>query len=330
MKTKDHPELEKSEIISGLPRACSDESAAVEFFEEQRWGKAPLCPHCSSERVYKMGGKGGIRSKRFLWRCRECNEQYTVRIGTVLEDSRIPLRHWAFAFWRASTSKKGVSALEIQRQCQITYKSALFLMHRIRFALTDDLSKLPKISGTCEIDETYCGGKPRPGVSKKEDRTQGFRKGTNKTAVIAMVERGGEVRTKVLPVVTPTTLRRFLAENIDKATSTINTDQANVYIPFGRGCFRHDQVNHTHKEYARHNPDGTVSHVNTAESFFSLLKRGLHGIFHAVSREHLHRYCGEFQFRWNNRTLSDGARVALAIKSASGKRLTYKDYVWRG
>src|SRR5262245_23513332 len=129
---KTRPELEHSEAIDELPKACADESAAVAYLEDKRWGNTPCCPHCGSVDVYKMLGRDGNRNKRYLWRCRDCAEQYTVRIGTVYEETRIPLRHWCYAFWRASTSKKGVAALEIMRQTGLSYKSALFLMHRIR------------------------------------------------------------------------------------------------------------------------------------------------------------------------------------------------------
>jgi len=128
--------LSKSSIIAEIPLACSDELAAVEFFEKQRWGANPCCVHCGSVNVYKMvDAKTGERNRRYLWRCRDCKQQSTVRLGTVYEESRLPMRHWAYAFWRACTSKKGVSALEIKRHCQISYKSALFLMNRIRFAM---------------------------------------------------------------------------------------------------------------------------------------------------------------------------------------------------
>src|ERR1017187_432970 len=163
MKNKTAPQLVTSDIIREVPLACSSELAAVEFMERQRWGGTPCCAHCQSKNVYQMkDAKTGERNARFLWRCHDCKEQYTVRIGTVYEESRIPLRHWCYAFWRASTSKKGVSALEIKRHCQISYKSALFLMHRIRFALTSDCG--PKLKGLVEADETYVGGKPRPGA----------------------------------------------------------------------------------------------------------------------------------------------------------------------
>jgi transposase-like protein len=131
MNDKKHPELGKSDVIIRLPKVCGDETAAVEFFERQRCGKSPVCPHCQSAKVYKMAGRTGAQNKRHLWRCRACGEQYTVRTGAIYEDSKLPLRHWAYGFWRVCASKKGVGARGIERNCQITHKSALFLIHRI-------------------------------------------------------------------------------------------------------------------------------------------------------------------------------------------------------
>jgi transposase-like protein len=330
-KLNDRAKLEKSEIIKGMPAICGNELLAVEFFEAQRWGDSPRCPHCQSKDVYKMLDRDGTRNKRYLWRCRTCAEQYTVRIGTVYEETRLPFRHWAYAFWRASTSKKGVSALEIKRQCQISYRAALFLMHRIRFAMADDSPNSPKLFGELEVDETYCGGKPRHEKGVNPIRGGGFRKDSNKVPVVAMVRRGGEIRTEIIPQVTYKNLHRFVHKNITKG-SVVNTDQHSLYpsvlktiVNFGDG--KHQTVNHRSKEYARHNLDGSVAHVNTCESFFSLLKRGLMGTFHCVSKEHLHRYCDEFAFRWNTRQLNDGERLVAAIKNGEGKRLVYSDAV---
>jgi transposase-like protein len=317
MKNETHPELEKSEVIEALPLACADETAAVEFFEEQRWSGKPVCPHCQSGNVYKMLDRDGTRNKRYLWRCRGCAEQFTVRINSVYEESRIPLRHWAYAFWRASTSKKGVSAREIQRHCQISYKSALFLLHRVRFALTPNNPRPPKLDGEIEIDETYCGGKPRRGTGKHKAG-----RGTKKTPVVAMVQRNGEVRTKVVANVNYKNLHRFINKNVHPV-AIVNTDYFSVYHNIFCLKQKHLRVNHSAGEYAKSTPEGYSAHVNTAESFFSLIKRGLMGIYHSVSKEHLHRYCGEFEFRWNTRSLNDGERVAKAIQSASGKRLIY-------
>src|ERR1700722_1514318 len=165
MRERKTHHLSDSPIIEQIPVACSDEAAAFDFLERQRWGDSPKCVHCQSANVYKMvDRKTGGRNKRFLWKCNDCQKQYTARIGTVYEESRIPLRHWLYAFWRMATSKKGVAALELKRHCQISYTSALFLANRIRFAMAPDIDTAPKLTGTVEIDEVYCGGKPRPGT----------------------------------------------------------------------------------------------------------------------------------------------------------------------
>lgn len=185
MRNDDHHNLSKSKIIENLPLACCDELAAVEFFEAKRWCSTPICVHCESTSVYKMtDAKTGKRNRRFLWRCHDCKRQYTVRMGTVYEETRLELRHWCYAFWRAASSKKGVAALEIKRHCQISYKSSLFLMNRIRFAITPDAKAL-KLTGIVECDETYIGGKPRPGDGKAHKRGRG----TSKTPVFATVDR---------------------------------------------------------------------------------------------------------------------------------------------
>ena len=293
---KEKGNLSKSEIVEEIPLACADELAAVEFFEKQRWGDTPCCVHCGSVNVYKMvDARNGQRNSRYLWRCRDCKEQYTVRIGTVYEESRIPLRHWAYAFWRACTSKKGVSALEIKRQCQISYKSALFLMTRIRFAMAPDFALAPKLRGTVEVDETYVGGKPRfKGISKTG-------RGTSKTPVFAAVQRQGQIRRRVIADVTSKTLREAMREVIDPRSRIITDDLRSYRGTEHRFYGGHEVVKHGAGEYVR----GDV-HTNTAESSFALMKRGIMGIYHNVSREHLNRYISQFDFLWNHRKLNDG------------------------
>ena len=313
MRKRNAHNLSKSDIIEEIPMACSDEMAAVEFFEMQRWGDTPCCVKCGSVAVYQMkDAKAGERSQRFLWRCRDCKEQYTVRIGTVYEESRLPMRHWAYAFWRACTSKKGVSALEIQRHCQISYKSALFLMNRIRFAMAPDLDTAAPLTGIVEVDETYVGGKPRiPGISKRG-------RGTKKTPVFAAVERGGQIRRHVVADVTGKTLKAAIRKVVDPRARIIS-DENTAYKGIGKEFDGgHESVCHSAKEYAR----GDV-HTNTAESSFALVKRGIIGTYHNVSKEYLHRYLWQFDFVWNSRKLNDGERTVLAIKAAEGKRLTY-------
>jgi transposase-like protein len=232
----------------------------------------------------------------------------------VFEDSRIPLRHWCYAFWAACASKKGVSALQIKRQTGLSYKSALFLMHRIRFAMADEPGSTPKLQGIVEADETYVGGKPRYKGRNPTGR------GTRKTPVMALVERGGNVRALRLPRVNAKNLKRAIREHVHP-DSKIMTDELPAYRGAGKS-FRggHRRIKHSAGEYAI----GGFIHINTAESFFALLKRGLYGTFHSVSKRHLHRYIAEFEFRYNARKLDDGARTALAIQKAGGKRLLYR------
>jgi transposase-like protein len=303
----------KSDVIKRIPAACRDEAVAVAFMEEERWGDYPTCAHCHSERVYQMRDlKTGLRSKRYLWRCRDCKRQYTVRIGTVYEDSRIPLKYWVHAFWRAAASKKGVSALQVSRETGLSYKSALFLMHRIRWAMTGSMGTEP-LSGIVEVDETYVGGK-QPGAYKKKLKS-------NKIPVVAMLERGGRVRALPVKRVTGAALRQAIGEHVD-FKSKLMTDELNIYRRIGRPfAGGHGRVNHKRGIYVR---SGGVT-TNSVEGFFALLKRGIMGTFHSVSPKHLHRYVTEFEFRYNHRNVDDGARTRAAIRSADGKRLMYRE-----
>src|SRR5207245_6063969 len=234
-------------------------------------------------------------------------------IWAVYEESRLPMRYWAYAFWRAATSKKGVAALEIMRHCQITYKSALFLMNRIRFAMALNIETGRKLTGTVECDETYVGGKPRNKGESKRGR------GTRKTPVFAAVERQGEIRRHVVTDVTGETLQDAIREVVD-AQARLITDDFPAYKGIGAEYEGgHKTVCHSTNEYVR----GDV-HTNTVESSFALVKRGIVGIYHNVSREYLHRYLWQFDFVWNNRELNDGERTVAAIQSAEGKRLMYR------
>lgn len=323
------PATDKDDVIAEMPAACSDERTAVEFFERKRWGDSPACPRCGDLDVIQLkDASTGARHHRYLWRCKGCKQQYTVRIGTIFEDSRIPLRHWAYAFWAACASKKGVSALQIKRTTGLTYKSALFLMHRIRYAMTPT-TDAPKLDGIVEIDETYVGGKPRNSrAPQRIPGTKSFRRmrgpapdfRDRKTPVVAMLERGGSVRAMVVPTVTSANLARAIIENV-APTARVMTDERPAYrkiVPAHTG--KHETVNHGRGEYAR----GDVT-TNGVEGFFSRLKRQMYGTHHAVSRLHLHRYVAECAFKHNTRYLTDGERVLMAIAGVEGRRLRYRD-----
>lgn len=309
--------MNTKEAITVLREAISDEAKAIAFFESRRWGDSPACPRCGSVAVHQVIGTDGQRERHFRWKCKDCKRQYSVRTGTVFEETRMPMRTWAHIYWRACASKKGVSALQISRECAIGYRHALFALNRIRFAM-DDGAAAPKLTGIVEADETYVGGKPR--LKHRQAPGEAPRIVRDKPAVLAAVQRGGAVRVRAVAKVTASTLELFLRETADHGIRLM-TDDAPLYERFGK-LFKggHERVRHTAREYVR----GDVT-TNTVEGFFSILKRKVYGTHHAISREHLHRYIAEAAFLYNTRKLTDADRVACAVKSSEGKRLRYSD-----
>jgi len=233
--------------------------------------------------VYQMTAKDGQRNKDYRWRCRGCEKMFTVRTGTIFEESRLPLRVWVYAFWKACSSKKGISALQLAREMEITHKSALFVLRRIRHGLgaqADDA----KMTGTVEVDETFVGGRRR---GTKRGRPQA---GSHKAAVLGMVARDGDVRFRMMERLTADRIGEVLIENADLSCRLI-TDELYSYRRPGR-AFKggHEFVTHSLGEYVR---KGTDVHSNTVESVFSLIKRGVMGTFHSVSKKHLPNYLNE-------------------------------------
>lgn len=320
MATK-RPELARSAVIDELPLACANETAAVEFLEAKRWGNSPCCPHCGSVSVYRMmDAKTGERNRRFLWRCRDCHKQYSVRANSVLAESLIPLSKWCRAMWMTSTAKNGVSALELSRTLQVNYRTALFVLHRLRHAMTDDHTNPPKLSGIVEADETYVGGKPRyRGTTENPINKRG--RGTKKQPVAAVLERGGKVRTRVIPAVNAHNLRAMLRDHVDRS-ARVMTDGESGYRGAAEEFASHETVDHGAREYAR----GDVT-TNSIEGFFARVKRGINGVYHNVSKEHLHRYMDHFAYLHNTRELNDGERTLELIRRTGGKRLMYRDPV---
>jgi transposase-like protein len=311
-----------SPILNALRIAANSEKEAVEFMERQRWADAPACPRCGSAAVYQMRGANGERNTDYRWRCRDCAKanakaMFTVRTGTIFEETRLPMRVWVYAFWRACASKKGISALQLSREMEITHKSALFVLRRIRHGMGDQPDT--KLTGTVEVDETYVGGKPRFSLQGK-----GRAKSRDKAPVIALVQRGGDVRFRMMDRVTAAGLSSAIAQNVT-LSSRIITDESPAYKGVGR-YFEggHETVAHGKKEYVR---EGSDVHSNTVEGVFSLLKRGVMGTFHSVSKKHLPNYLNEFEFRHNTRKMDDGQRIAKAIRFTDGKRLQYRESV---
>jgi transposase-like protein len=317
----------KTALEASIPLACADETAAVEFLEAQRWGDTPNCPRCGDTDVAQMNAKDGSRNARFLWRCHGCKQQYTVRLGTIMEDSPIPFRHWCLAFYRAAASKKGVSALQIQRETGLSYKSALFLMHRIRWAMAPANEQESKLTGTVEFDETYIGGKPRyPARRDSSVRYKGKAKDFDqrKTAVLGGVERDGRVKARVVRNLKAAQIGAHVLDMVD-TSAKLNTDESVVYKVVGQEFASHRRVKHHLGQYSRYTLDGEQVTTNRIEGFWAGLKRQINGTHHSVSRKHLHRYVSESEFKYNNRKLTDGERTVKLIQACDHRRLTYSE-----
>jgi len=321
--------------LSLLDARFTDRLAAAEYLESIRWPDGPVCPHCgeSERKAYQLKSK-----TRRLWKCAACRKQFTVTVGTVFESSHIPLNKWLLCFYPLCSSKKGMSAHQLHRMLGVSYKSAWFMCHRVRYAMEQPPFQR-RLTGIIEADETYIGGKKRFPERRKQLSTKVYYerqreakkarderklktgRGTDKVPVLVLIERGGEARTFHVANVTGKELKGAIGRHVDRS-ARIMTDSFNSYRGLERDFASHEYVNHT-DEWVR----GEV-HTNTAESYFAILKRGIDGVYHHVSEAHLSRYLSEFDFRYNTRTAtgySDAERTRLALASTGGKRLRYSE-----
>lgn len=290
----------------------NDEDKAREYLEAVRWPNGPYCPHCGDvENVKKLAGKS---HRKGLYQCNSCRGHFTVTVGTLYERSKIPLHKWLLASHLMSASKKGMSAHQLHRMLGITYKSAWFMAHRIREAMREPHAGPMGGEGkTVEVDETFVGGRKRG----KNAKGKAYRL-HDKEAVVSLVERGGKVRSIHVGKVNSHTLKPILRTQLHRK-SHLQTDEASHYKAVGKEFASHASVNHSIHEYVRGN-----DHTNTIEGYFSIVKRGINGVYQHVSATHLKRYLGEFDFRYNYRGVSDFERADQALKGITGKRLTYR------
>jgi transposase-like protein len=304
------------------------EGDAYRYLEQLRWGDSPICPHCGSigDHYFLNPANGrsrktrtGAPSERRVWKCREkgCRKQFSVLTGTVFHGTRIPVRTWCFLVFEMSASKNGISAREVERKYGLCPRSAWFALHRLREAMRRGPSA-DKLVGRVVADETWYGGKPRN--RHGHDPKQHLQVvGDDKVTIMALVSREtGEVRSQVVANVKGSTLRPVLEEHTDPTATHLHTDYGLQYRKIGDAFASHSRVDHSVREYVR----GDVS-TNQAEAFFSQLKRSLDGTHHSVSREHLHRYLAEFDFRYTTCKDSDTERMAQIVEQTAGRRLTY-------
>jgi len=292
----------------------TDEDKAREHLESIQWPNGPICPKCGNcdpKRITKLEGKS---TRPGVYKCKECRKPFSVTVGSVMERSHVPLRKWLLAMHLMNASKKGISAHQLHRMLDIGYQSAWFMCHRIREAMRP--AKYPGPLGgkfkIVEVDESYIGGKATNRKSRKV---------REKKAIVALVQRGSDVRSFPVNKVNKRTLNSLLRRQVSKK-SYLMTDDSNIYPAIGKKFTRHFAVNHSIEEYVRGD-----AHVNTAENYFSILKRGINGVYHHVSHEHLPMYLAEFDFRYNNRMglgVNDTQRAEKAIRGAVGKRLMYR------
>lgn len=291
-------------------RIFHNEAKAAAHIERSRWPKGEIaCPHCGSLRVRRMEGK--TQAGMFL--CNDCRDKFTVRTGTVMERSHVPLHKWLLATHLMAASKKGMSAKQMERMLGVTYKTAWFLCHRIREAMdgADTGGPLGGPGVFVEADETFVGGKAK---------NRAHRKPAPKKAVVALIERDGRARSFHVANVTGVKLRSLIFTNV-RRDSTLMTDQGAAFRFAGMDFPTHYTVNHSVKQFVRLDRE---LHSNTAENFFSIFKRGVIGTYHHMSEAHLGRYCREFDMRYNTRKMTDGERADLILKGGVGRRLTYR------
>jgi transposase-like protein len=287
-------------------RYFADEKVCLEFVAQLKWPQGPICPKCTSQNV-------GFLATRSVWKCKGCYKQFSVKVGTIFEDSPISLDKWLCAIWMIVNDKNGISSYEVARGLGVTQKTAWFMMHRIRLALQTGSFKL---GGEVEVDETYIGGKARYQHPKKAGRRTHRGPSYGKAIVVGMLERGGRVKAKVVSHPTQSILQGEIRDHVQPG-SIVYTDEWNSY----RGLkpeYVHQVINHS-EAYVK----GNV-HTNNIENYWSLLKRTIKGTYVSVEPFHLFRYLDEQAFRFNTRKSTDQARFINAVFTVGGKRVTWE------
>ncbi len=304
-------DLKQFKTLFDLLTFFNDEQVCRDYLANIRWSGKPVCPYCKHDKVFKFtNGK--------VYKCAECKKQFSVRVGTIFEDSKIPLQKWFAAIYLISSHKKGISSLQLHRDLGVTQKTAWFMLHRVRhgYGLKPQTEKL---TGVVEADETFIGGKEKnKHKSKRTEFVQG-RSTAKKTPVAGVVERGGELRLRVVKDTSGYSLQPFLIGNVAFGAS-LNTDEWMGYNRLG-GIYKHQFIQHKTDEYVR----GDV-HTQNIENVWSQLKRSIYGCYHSVSVKHLQAYCNESAFRFNTRTKTEDGRFDIMLSNINS-HITYNDLI---
>jgi transposase-like protein len=289
----------------------ADDLTCINFIAHMRWlDGVAICPHCANDKTYFL-------ATRKIYKCKACQKQFSIKTGTIFEDSALGLDKWLMAMWLLVNAKNGISSYELSRSLGITQRSAWFVLHRIRTAMVN--GSIEKLSGDVEVDETFIGGLGKNMHLKKRKGVKMMTGGSSKTAVMGIVQRRGRVKAQVIKSTDRETLHTAIEENVEPG-STVMTDAHRGYQQMSED-FKHEVINHT-VEYVRDNV-----HTNNIENFWSLLKRTIKGTYVSVSPEHLQKYVEEQMFRYNEREGSDQQRFVSLVELISGKRLTYAQLI---
>lgn len=307
--TTDAPKKQQFETLLQMMQSLPDEQAAIDHFTAIRWRNGAFCPHCGSVKVYHF-------SDNRTHKCGDCRKRFSIKVGTIFEDSKIPLRTWMLAIWLITAHKKGIASTTLAKDLGVTQKTAWFMLHRLRYAARTQSFNRP-LEGEVEVDETYVGGKAanrHKGDPKNGPGTSG------KTAVVGAIQRGGKAVATVVARTDTRTLDRFVHEFVAPTATLVSTDEHSGYRHLGR-TYKHGVVRHSAGEYRLGD-----AHTNSIEGFWALLKRQIVGIHHFVTPKHLNRYVAEVTWRFNLRDIGEGDRVNTLLDQTSG-RLTYKELI---